>query len=118
MTYQPNTKNSEKSSNNKSIPQPVASSTNVSRTHDSFFPKIKNSFEMDQSAIENLGDKKSNSSNNTSTPLPANIRLEDGISTNLIKCSKDIKVKNFFHVPSFEIYTIKVKLIVYNSRKF
>ena len=81
-------------------------STNVSRTHESFFPKIKNSFEIDQA--ENSINKKSNSNNTTGTNLFQSLRLEDGVSLNILKNTKNSKIKMFFHASSFEIFIIKV----------
>ena len=36
------------------------------------------------------------------------IKLEDGISINIIKSHGDKRIKKFFHIPDFEIYVIKV----------
>lgn len=36
------------------------------------------------------------------------IRLEDGISINILKTHGEKKIKKFFHIPNFEIYLVKV----------
>jgi hypothetical protein len=36
-----------------------------------------------------------------------NIRLEDGITLSIIKSNSESRVKKFFHLPNFEIYSIK-----------
>jgi len=36
------------------------------------------------------------------------IKLEDGISINVIKSHGEKRIKKFLHVPDFEIYVIKV----------
>lgn len=85
----------------------VNTSTNsISRTHDSFFPKIKNTFDIEEDKDKNYN-KKSNSSNTTSN-FVNNIRMEDGISINILKNIGNLKIKKFFHIPSFDIYIIKV----------
>jgi len=38
------------------------------------------------------------------------IKLEDGISINIIKSHGDQRIKKFFHIPDFEIYVIKVNI--------
>lgn len=56
------------------------------------------------------------SSNNNTRKLDVGIlsenkiKLEDGISINIIKSHGDQRIKKFFHVPDFEIYVIKVKI--------
>jgi hypothetical protein len=82
----------------------------VSRTHESFFPKIKNSFEIEQS--DSCEKQKYNSNGNTTINLYNNIKLEDGITLNLIQNTSNTKTKLFFHVPNFEIYSIKVKILL------
>lgn len=37
------------------------------------------------------------------------IRLEDGISINILKTHGEKKIKKFFHIPNFEIYLVKVR---------
>lgn len=109
----------------------------TSRTHESFFPKIKNSFEMEEETPYNYINKKFNSNNmilnvdpnykKASYPnftnlydydspqlddliLPC-IRMEEGISLRLIRNTNDKKGKKFLHVPDFQIYFIKEILI-------
>ncbi len=117
-----NNSQDEKNSNKKN---------NTSRTHESFFPKIKNSFEMEEETLKNIN-KKFISNNvilnvNPSTKevsypsfilydydspqledlILNSVRLEDGISLSIIKNTSEKKGKKFFHVPDFEIYFIK-----------
>lgn len=86
---------------------PINTTTSTSRTHESFFPKIKNNFEMDQT--ESATNKKSNSNNTTGTLTLQHIKLEDGVTLNIFKSTKNLKIKMLFHVPSFEIFIVKVK---------
>jgi hypothetical protein len=44
---------------------------------------------------------------NTQSINKYNVKLEDGISLSLIKYSSTVRIKKFFHVPNFEIYSIK-----------
>ena len=37
------------------------------------------------------------------------IRLEDGISINILKTHGEKKIKKFFQIPNFEIYLLKVR---------
>ncbi len=39
------------------------------------------------------------------------IKLEDGISINIIKSHGEKRIKKFLHIPDFEIYVIKVLFI-------
>jgi hypothetical protein len=71
---------------------------NTSRTHESFFPKIKNSFESKDKLV-NIETGLSNFKNM--------IKLEDGITLSSIN-KNQIRIKKFFHIPNFEIYIIKV----------
>lgn len=103
----------------------INNNINTSRTHDSFFPKIKNSFELDENenhlseinkkfnsnnVIINMN-KNNNHNNRISKDLESlytnNIKLEDGISLSIIKNNTNYRVKKFFSVPNFEIYFIK-----------
>lgn len=38
----------------------------------------------------------------------SDIRLEDGISINIIKSHGEKRIKTFFHIPDFEMYIVKV----------
>jgi hypothetical protein len=100
----------------------ITNRTSISRTHDSFFPKIKNSFEG-ISGSENeknnyISPKKlisNNSSsnvpylvlNNCNSPMLSPLRLEEGISLSIMKNTTNSRIKKFFYLPTFDIYFIK-----------
>lgn len=100
---------------------PLSNRNSISRTHDSFFPKIKSSFEMHDDEPPSEVNKKFNSNNvimNVMSPGKksnelstsnscGNIKLEDGISLSLINNNGNKRIKKFFHLPNFEIYSIR-----------
>ena len=80
------------------------------KTHDSFFPKIKNKF---SEAIDCLLQSKYNSNKSVNNCLIENdcpykdIKLEDCITLNILKTSYS-KIKKMLYVNRFEILIIKV----------
>jgi hypothetical protein len=74
----------------------VAEQQGSSKTHDSFFPKIKTTF---KDRVQSLPDE--------TIPTVTNIRLEDGITMSSIN-KNNSKMKILFHVPHFDLYIIKV----------
>ena len=99
----------------------IHNSVNISRTHESFLPKIKNNLEETEEGKNvltefnyNSNDILSNNGNNNTNSLnkeknkSTKIKLEDGISISIIKSHGEKRIKKFFHVPDFEIYVIKV----------
>jgi len=98
----------------------------TSRTHESFFPKIKNSYEMGMDSKERNDnyEKKEMIDKliNVKKPLTKLkfdesklIKLENGISINVVNTSDRERTKIFFHVPDFKIYTIKEILMTSNN---
>lgn len=71
-----------------------------------------NNFEVNPADfITNKGKINVNMNNYMENKIDKNkslIKLEDGISINIIKSHGDQRVKKFFHIPDFEIYVIKV----------
>jgi len=47
-------------------------------------------------------------SQNMEKPRTVLIKLEDGISLNIVKSHGEKRIKKFLHIPDFEIYIIKV----------
>ncbi len=85
------------------------SSTNpISRTHDSFFPKIKSNLEVDEETkIKNFAKPKSGS-NSSVNLIASQVRLEDVISLTMISS----RLKKVLHVPNFEICVVTVINII------
>jgi len=89
---------------------------NISRTHDSFLPKIKknldeNEYEKNNNILTEFNyDAKDLYSRNLEKNKNPKIKLEDGISINIIKSHGEKRIKKFLHIPDFEIYIIKVIL--------
>ena len=48
-------------------------------------------------------------SQNAEKSRKVKIKLEDGISINIVKSHGEKRIKKFLHIPDFEIYIIKVK---------
>ena len=99
----------------------------TSRTHESFFPKIKKSYEMgidnkdrkDTYEKQEIIDKLMNdqiSFRKLKFDDNKSIKLENGIIFGIIKTDNKEILKLFFHIPDFEIYTIKE--IPFNSNEF
>jgi hypothetical protein len=118
----------------------VNANTNISRTHESFFPKIKSTFEIEETdscedkfimtkkfnsnnVITNNGKIVTNKlTNEGSYSHSPEVRLEEGISFGVIKENKtNVALKKFLHVKSFDVYKIEVRLYKINIlfyRKF
>ena len=88
--------------------------SNVSRTHESFLPKMKKNLNGDEERNNfNLLSEFNNQqeyalSQNAERPRKVKIKLEDGISLNIVKSHGEKRIKKFLHIPDFEIYIIKV----------
>lgn len=95
----------------------IHNNSNVSRTHESFLPKIKKSLNEDEERNkENLLSESNKQhqfalSQNTERPRKVRIKLEDGISLNIVKSHGEKRIKKFLHIPDFEIYIIKVYIV-------
>jgi hypothetical protein len=101
----------------------------TSRTHESFFPKIKNSYEM---GVENKErndtyEKKEMIDKLINVKKPfrklnfeenKSIKLENGISIGIINTNNKERIKLFFHVPDFELYAIREIPITSNNLFF
>jgi hypothetical protein len=101
-----NNSNSNYSSNvnNNNIVITTNDRVSTSRTHESFFPKIKTNFESEEELCKNLLPKQEKS-----------VSLGNGVSIGIMNSRLQEKNKTFFHIPDFEIYTIKEILMRYNS---
>lgn len=94
----------------------IQNSVNISRTHDSFLPKLKKNLDDNEDGKNNNiltefnYDAKEIYSRNLEKNKNPKIKLEDGISINIIKSHGEKRIKKFLHIPDFEIYIIKVCL--------
>lgn len=90
----------------------------TSRTHESFFPKIKNSYEMgvENKERQDTYEKKEMIDKLINVKKPFRklkfednmmIKLENGITIGIINTPDKKRIKIFFHVPDFEIYSIR-----------
>jgi hypothetical protein len=75
----------------------------ISKTHDSFFPKIKSNLEPDEETkLKNFSKPKSGTNSSTNI-INFQIKLEDTVTISLINNN----LKKIFYVPSFEIFLVK-----------
>jgi hypothetical protein len=95
----------------------IENSVNISRTHDSFLPKMKKNLEENEEVKNEIiltefnYDGKETYSGHIEKNKNPKIKLEDGISINIIKSHGEKRIKKFLHIPNFEIYVIKVFFI-------
>jgi len=92
-------------------------SVNISKTHESFLPKMKKNSQEKDIASQNNNNilftesylkSEVNQKKNLEINRYIDIRLEDGVSINVIKSQGEKRIKKFLHIPDFEIYILKV----------
>lgn len=104
----------------------IQNSTNISKFQENkFLPEVKRNFgercqgtKTNNFITEFIGDSNEKIEKNKpkhDNNINDNIRLEDGISINIIKSHGEKRIKKFLHVPDFNIYVIKV-FIIYNFK--
>ena len=77
----------------------------ISRTHESFFPKIKRNLEVDEETKLKNFSKPRSGSNSVVNIMSSNVKIEDVISLSYIP---NTKLKKVLHVPNFDIFLITV----------
>ena len=73
----------------------------------------ENNYEANPADFITMKGERPKSTINTNNKMNK-IKLEDGISINIIKSHGDQRIKKFFHIPDFEIYVIKVIIYLLN----